>query len=514
MALNSSQNFRVILSLFGISLLFLLVTSFSSLDSLLSAWETDEYSHGYLIPFVAFFIGWHRLTEHKPVAKSNLWGVGVILAGGLLMLVGMLSAFQAPVHYGLLLSITGAIFAYWGRAVTVVLLPALIYLVFAIPLPRLIYVNLSQELQLISSSLGVMPLQLLGISVFQDGNVIDLGNMRLQVVEACSGLRYLFPLMSFGFLIALMLKDRFWKRAFLFLSTIPITIGMNAMRISVIGITVNYWGQEMAEGLLHDMEGFTIFFACLSILLIEVWLLLKIGKHGTFRFDYFDIPRGAIYRDLKLGYKPAILTLVLSVLLALSSGAIDKRAETIPEHVPLAHFPTTLNDWKGSNAALSIDALKELKLTDYWMADYVTPETKAPVNLYIAYYESQRAGASVHSPANCIPGNGWVIDTVSTKTISVDDVLFSLKRVLIRKGEMQTLVYYWFAQRGRTLHSQYGVKWYLLWDSIFMNRTDGALIRLTTPISRAESERDGDKRLGKFLKEIQPLISKYIPVKH
>jgi len=511
MAINSSQKFRLILILFGISLVLLFIASFSSLKGLLDAWGTDEYSHGYLIPFVAFFIGWHRLTEHKPVAKSNLLGVGIVLIGGVLMLVGQLSAFQTPVHYGLLLSITGVIFAYWGRAVIVILLPALVYLAFAIPLPRLIYVNLSQDLQLISSSLGVLPLHLLGISVFQEGNVIDLGNMKLQVVEACSGLRYLFPLMSFGFLIALMLKDRFWKRAILFISTIPITIGMNALRISVIGITVNYWGQEMAEGILHDMEGFTVFFICLLVLFIEVWLLMKIGKRGSFRFDYFDIPRGKLFSEIKLSYKPIFLAVIFSVILVLSSNAIDKRSEIIPEHISLANFPIQLNNWKGKPSSLKKDLIKGLKLTDYWIADYSTEDLNDSINLYIAYYKSQRAGASVHSPANCIPGDGWVVDDVSVKTVYLNKMPLSLKRVLIRKGEMQALVYYWFAQRGRTLHSQYGVKWYLLWDSIFMNRTDGALIRLTTPISRAENEIDGDKRLSKFLKAIITFIDTYIP---
>ena len=104
-----------------------------------------------------------------------------------------------------------------------------------IPLPSFLYFNLSQELQLISSMIGVAVIRLFDISVYLEGNVIDLGVYQLQVVEACSGLRYLFPLMSFGFLISYIYRGPVWQKIVIFLSTIPITVVMNSFRIGVIG---------------------------------------------------------------------------------------------------------------------------------------------------------------------------------------------------------------------------------------------------------------------------------------
>lgn len=104
------------------------------------------------------------------------------------------------------------------------------------------------------------------IPVFLEGNIIDLGVYQLQVVEACSGLRYLFPLMSLGFIAAYFYQAAFWKRAIVFLMTIPITILMNSFRIGVIGVMVDNWGISMAEGFLHDFEGWIIFMACAAIL--------------------------------------------------------------------------------------------------------------------------------------------------------------------------------------------------------------------------------------------------------
>ena len=104
---------------------------------------------------------------------------------------------------------------------------ALVFLLFMVPLPRFIQFNLSNELQLISSQLGAGIVRLFGIPVSLEGNVIDLGSYKLQVVEACSGLRYLFPLMSFGLLCAVLFKAPVWQRALVFLSSLPITIVMN-----------------------------------------------------------------------------------------------------------------------------------------------------------------------------------------------------------------------------------------------------------------------------------------------
>ena len=149
------------------------------------------------------------------------------------------------------------------------------YLIFMMPLPTFLYWPLSLKLQMISSEIGVAFISLVGIPVFLGGNVIDLGPYQLQVAEACSGLRYLFPLASFGFLFAVLYKGPFWHRALLVVSTLPITVLMNSFRIGVIGILVDRFGLEQAEGFLHFFEGWIIFIACLAILYLEAALLQR-----------------------------------------------------------------------------------------------------------------------------------------------------------------------------------------------------------------------------------------------
>ena len=144
------------------------------------------------------------------------------------------------------------------------------FLVFAIPLPHFIDVNLSLELQLISSRLGVAFIRFFQIPVYLEGNLIDLGTYKLQVVDACSGLRYLFPLFSLSFLAAYLFQAPMWQRALVLFSSIPITIAMNGFRIGIVGVTVDRWGPEMAEGVLHLFEGWIIFVASALLLVLEI----------------------------------------------------------------------------------------------------------------------------------------------------------------------------------------------------------------------------------------------------
>ena len=188
----------------GIAVFLLAVAYWAAFEELLFRWETiQEYSHGYFIPLIALFLAWQKKNElaELPFAGSG-WGLVLLVLGVLLYALGTLSTIFVVVHYSLLVVLTGLVLTLLGWRGLGLLWPALLVLVFMIPLPNFIYQQLSGKLQLISSEIGVVIIRALGMSVYLEGNIIDLGAMKLQVVEACNGLRYLFPLMSFGFLAA------------------------------------------------------------------------------------------------------------------------------------------------------------------------------------------------------------------------------------------------------------------------------------------------------------------------
>ena len=494
-----------------------------SIVRLVERWSgSEEYGYGFLIPFISAFLIWQKRDELELIEFRGGWVGGlVVLAGLFVYLAGQLATLYIVMQYGLVLTIFGLAWALVGwEGVKKIWVP-LLFLIFMIPLPTFLYRGLSNALQLISSEIGVMVIRAFGISVYLEGNVIDLGTYKLQVVEACSGLRYLFPLASLAFMAAYFYKEALWKRAVVFLSSIPITVLMNSFRIGMIGVLVEYGGPEQAEGFLHDFEGWVVFMACIALLLLEMWGLAQIGHKGGRRplSEVFGLefpeppPKDAEYQLRKLPAPFVVSVLLLLPALGLSMS-LGSREEIIPNRPVFAEFPVQVDGWQGDVERLEGIYLDALKLDDYLLVNFIRPGESAPVNLYVAYYASQRAGESIHSPRSCIPGGGWKI--VSVEPILLEGVTMSGKpvrvnRTIIQKGDLKQVVYYWFQGRGRNLTNEYRTKLYLLLDAIRMNRTDGALVRLTTTVMPTESEEDAESRLQAFARAALPVLDRYIP---
>ena len=482
-------------------------------------WSTEEYSHCWLIPPIALFILATRARDLAAVPWTRSWsGVTLALAGLLMTLLGNLSAVYTITQYGFIVTLWGVILAMIGPRAVRIIWPALVYLVFMVPLPDFLQVQLTAQLQLVSSILGVAVIRLAGLAVYLEGNVIDLGNYRLAVAEACSGLRYLFPLMSFGFLCAAIFVAPRWQRVVVFLSTIPITVLMNSVRIGVIGILVNFWGTEMAEGFIHFFEGWVVFMLCVSILFAEMWLMTRLSRQPFLKSLRMDTPpvkeMTAAFGNRAVNSSLAAAAVVV-VSGTLAGFAIDRREELVPVTPALVTFPLVIGAWEGREQLVDPTQLETLKTDGALLANYTNRADGSGVSLWIAYYASQRSGRSVHSPKTCLPGGGWEIDTL--ERVEVDDVradqqALPVNRAVIALGEQQQLVYYWFVQRGRLVTNEYLVKWYIFWDSLTRNRSDGALVRLVTYVDPALGGMAGaDERLRQFARDLDPKLDYFLP---
>ncbi len=486
-----------------------------ALLELINRWNTqEEYSHGFLIPVVAAWLLWTRRDALRAsVGRPSLAGPALILLAFAMHIVGELGAIWILSQVGFVLALIGIVLAIGGYSLLRVAFIPIVYLLFAIPLPYFIDAVLTLKLQLISSQLGVFFIRLFQIPVYLDGNIIDMGVYKLQVVEACSGLRYLYPLLSLSFLAAYLFNGRWWQRTLVFLSGIPIAIGMNGFRIGLVGFLVDRWGTEMAEGALHFFEGWVIFLACSALLAGEIYLLARLS--GQRFFDVFHLPNvKAASTNVKpvkpLRQVPLVAALSLLCVGGLAVFSISGRTEIIPQRSRFVAFPTRLADWQGHLSSLDVATEQFLKVDDYILADYSRPSGKA-VNLYVAYYASQRTNESPHSPIVCLPGGGWLITLLERKTFASAGAEYPYNRVIIQNGSSRDLVYYWFDERGRAVADEYLAKWYLLANSITKNRTDGALIRLITSINPDEPEADADRRLQSFMQVALPRLTDYLP---
>ncbi len=491
-----------------------------SLRFLGEAWLEDNNSHGPFIPLISLYMIWTRWQRIQAIEPYGLWwGIPIVGVGLFVYAVGQFAAMHAVVHLSFWLVIVGMLTCTIGLSGIRQIAFPLCYLLAAIPPPTFLQYELSSRLQLWSSALGIGFLQSIGVMAFRDGNVIDLGRIQLQVVEACSGLRYLFPLTTLTILGAYLYRESFWKRILLILSSIPISILLNGFRIGVIGVLVEHYGSGAAEGFTHFFEGWVIFIASLCLLCVEMWLLARVASAGAPRpfAELIGLPEASSHPSpspvTRRSLVPLSSGLALLVVAVPVAPLFVQEEFSPPARQSFADFPLRLDAWQGVPSPLERQYLDALQLDDYVLADY-TAVDQPPVNVYVAYYMSPKKGRSSHSPKQCIPGGGWEI--TSLEPVRMDRVSGvapgqEINRVVIQKGGQKQIVYYWFKQRDRWITSEYLVKFFLFWDSFTRHRADGALVRLTSSVHAGENEAVVDKRLQTLASLVTPLLGQYVP---
>jgi exosortase D (VPLPA-CTERM-specific) len=486
---------------------------------MVKSWESDDYSYCYLIPFIVLYLLWEKRDEFLRASSQTLWaGMIPLLIGISFFWLGELGGEFYIIYMSSWLILTGLCLLHLGfNKVKIIIFPLCMILTM-FPFPNFINVRITLGLKIISSKLGVWMMQAYGMSAYREGNVIDLGFTRLQVVDACSGLRYLFPMIILSILIAYFYRARFWKKIVIVVSSIPLTIVTNALRIALTGILSEKFGSKAVEGFFHDFEGWLIFMVTLGVLLAEIWVLSRVfpesGQVSTDgspkRTDMKSAP--ANYKGNAL-FQPQFLVpvVLLGLTLVLSKG-VEFR-ESVSMVRSFEDFPMHVSEWKGSRDTMEAKFIDVLDFSDYIMADYVD-RTGNGVNFYVAYYESQQKGESIHSPATCLRGGGWNFKQSGKAQVSLDDgEALSVSRSIIQKGPYRQVSYYWFPMRGRMLTNAFEMKWFNFWDALTKQRTDGALVRVIAPVGPNEALAEAEERLQSFIRQIVPVLDDYLPGK-
>lgn len=260
-------------------------------------WWTDEnYSHGLLIPFVIGFILWSNRERFKqtPARPSVWWGSAAVFCALFALWAGTAGAELYTQRLSLVLMVAGIVVYFWGFRVLRLTLVSLALFVLAIPIPLILFNKIAFPLQIFASRCAVWSMRLFGISVLRAGNVIELlplGSLetrKLEVVEACSGIRSLMTLLTLAVVFAYMTHPRdsgpgprarwwktygFWRSAILVIAAVPIAILTNALRVSGTGVLAHYYGTGVADGFFHSFSGWVIYIAAALLMFAVGWVL-------------------------------------------------------------------------------------------------------------------------------------------------------------------------------------------------------------------------------------------------
>ena len=238
---------------------------FNYLPTFLVMWdhwfERDSYySHGILIPFISGFLIWQKREELKEIPfQSSRWGIPLIIAGVCIQLLSALFRVNFSSDFSMLLVLIGMILHFFGKKILYKIRFPIAFLIFMVPMPEVVIANISFKMKIFATHLATIVLNHMRMPALQKGSIILMRHAQVQVEDICSGLRSLISLMALGSIFAYWMKTSLWKRIFLFLSTMPIAIITNVCRIVFLAAVSEIWGAQYAEGLVHDIAGFTVF---------------------------------------------------------------------------------------------------------------------------------------------------------------------------------------------------------------------------------------------------------------
>ncbi len=472
----------------GAALLLLIAWLYASiLGRLFTQWINDpNFSHGIFVPAFAAFVLWRNRNELKAIEPAPSWtGLPLIVAALVTLMLGVLGAELFLSRVSLLLLLAGLIILFRGWPFFRAVLFPWAILILMIPIPTIILQRFTFPLQMLASKVAATLLSLTGVPVLREGNVIVLSVMPLEVAEACSGIRSLLSLVTLAIIYGYLMDHRKWVRVVLALSAVPIAVAANSFRIVGTGLLVQYWDPEKAEG-------FALHIARLDRSSLEE----RAGSEKRMK-------------DPLLRFVAAAALMGATALLLQARS----RNEVFPLREPLTSLPAQFGSWVGEDFSIDQQTRDILGAGEFLLRDYTNSrETQPPVGLFIAYFPTQKTGDTIHSPSHCLPGAGWVPTQREIVQLSrPDGSSLPANRYVVSKAGDRELVIYWYQAHDRAVANEYWSKYYLVADSIRTNRSDGALVRMITPMYRKESPDAAQARLWGFGSQLIPQLNRYIP---
>lgn len=258
-------------------LVFLLVgwLYYSIIFHLVKQWWADpNFSHGFFVPLFSLYVLWRNRERLKRVRPApSLWGLIILAIALCVLVIGVMGAELFLSRVSLLLAIAGLVIFFYGWELFRVVLFPWAFLILMIPVPTIVFSQITFPLQMLASKFAAATLPLAGVPVLREGNIINLPAMPLEVAEACSGIRSLLSLVTLAIIYGYLMETRTWVRIILALAAVPIAVFANSLRIFGTGLLVQYWDPDKAEGFFHLFSGWLIFVVSLAMLFLLHWFL-------------------------------------------------------------------------------------------------------------------------------------------------------------------------------------------------------------------------------------------------
>jgi exosortase D (VPLPA-CTERM-specific) len=488
------------------------------LRAMVTIWaENEDYSYGFLIPFVSAYLLWEKRKILSEIPVRNTWGgLPILLLFMLLSLYGVLGSSgnismpSIPVLVALFI-----LFCFGVEAVKRLMLP-LGFLIFMVPLPAVIDRILGLQLKTISTRLGGAFINLCNIPVHVSGNIIDLGETQLQVADACSGMRYLLPLLALGFLYAHFFERTLWKRAVCVLASIPLGVLFNALRVGLTGLMADRFGTDVALGLFHSLSGWVVFAFAVVMLFAIGWVLRMFPPRSASVGQPIDRNSKPVPSLERAKTAPAFL---VSAALLATVAAFSLSTGTLPPVTldgGIKSLPLIIGPWKGSREIVNPVMITESGAEEAF-SGYFSNRSGNQVSLYVGYRSTAFLANDnfFHSPTACLPSAGWLEKEVNRRTITGVPHFGALdvSTMIIEKEGIQYLVYFWFQTKDEATHDKNINRFHLSLHALRRDNTYDLFLRPITQIDPMERIENAEQRLDGFVRDLMPELLQFLKEK-
>jgi exosortase D (VPLPA-CTERM-specific) len=414
--------------------------------------------------------------------------------------------------FGLVLSLYGI------RGLKKLFLPLFAFILI-VPLPAFLTRNIISIFHNITTEISLLLIRWVGVSVYNEGNHIDFDGYQIEI-DKVTNYETIFPYIVFTYLMILVLDISRKKVIIVVISALCILIFTNSIQVIAASLLHVYLDARTINIVLQHFNGsYSILFSLVVLSIMA--LLVCFYNSGTRNLNAFFIGPTHVDKvaeshstdDIGLQAMPIAASSLLLFMSLIGFFPTSKSDYILPQNKSYNQFPMQIGEWVGKMKSMVPSDVKSLQFTDYVLADYRN-NASSYVTLLLVYYASQSPGRSSHSPRTCLPGSGWAMRNQTQESFEVKNSNqrpIKYNRIKAIKGESKQLVYYWYQQRGRNITNEFLVKWYLFLDAVLNNRTDGALVRITTPLGENETWEDADRRQLQFMSQINQVLLKYIP---
>ena len=469
-----------------------------------------------IIPFVAAYLLWEKRKSIADVPIRSSWKAFPLLVALVLLSVYAILGSSGNVSRPAVpfLVILFVVFCFGADLARRLALP-LGFLVFMVPLPDVLDRTLGVFLKSVSTRLGGEFIRLFGYPVHVSGNVIDLGVNQLQVVDACSGIRFLFPLVALGILYAHFFVREKWKRWACVFATFPIAILTNCLRVGITGILTNVYGTKAAEGFFHAFSGWAVFMVSLVLLFLFDRALRFFPSraeapdhlHGTISPDSGFVEPG--HANIDKAYIVSVALLSVVAVLGFSTKAMP----AVKVRGGIGTFPSVFSGWQGSADVIDPETVRLSGAEEAFNGRFRNGSAEE-VDLFLGYRGSAFLENEnfFHSPTVCLPAQGWEVVRTSTRLVRGIPRFgtMTVTEMVMNSGGSAHLVYFWFQTKDKVTHDKDINRFHLALHALRRDNTHDLFIRQMTPIRAGEKVENAEKRMDRFAMEMMEALLAFL----